>query len=149
MGGPPVEALGTARPQGEWPAHSTDSSPQAPFLPQDQTHAMHTQTLPSAVQQEALRRRARGERIGFVPTMGFLHRGHTSLFDVARERCDWLVASIFVNPLQFGPNEDLSTYPRDPEGDAEKCRQHGVDLLLNLSYRAIKLRNKLICSCQS
>lgn len=90
---------------------------------------MRVETAPSAVQTEALARRARGERVGFVPTMGFLHRGHTSLFDLARARCDWLVASIYVNPLQFGPGEDLDRYPRDPEGDAEKCRAHGVDLL--------------------
>jgi len=82
-----------------------------------------------AVQEEALVRRARGERVGFVPTMGFLHRGHTSLFALARPRCDWLVASIFVNPLQFGPTEDLARYPRDPEGDAAKARAEGVDLL--------------------
>lgn len=82
-----------------------------------------------AVQAQALARRARGERVGFVPTMGFLHRGHTSLFDLARARCDWLVASIYVNPLQFGAGEDLSTYPRDPEGDAAKARAHGVDCL--------------------
>ena len=90
---------------------------------------MRTETDPNALQREALRRRARGERVGFVPTMGFLHRGHTSLFDLARGRCDWLVASIFVNPLQFGPGEDLDRYPRDPDGDAQKCRDHGVDVL--------------------
>lgn len=61
--------------------------------------------------------------------MGFLHRGHTSLFDLARSECDWLVASIYVNPLQFAPGEDLDSYPRDREGDREKCRAHGVDCL--------------------
>ena len=90
---------------------------------------MHIETDPAALQREALRRRARGERVGFVPTMGFLHRGHTSLFDLARGRCDWLVASIYVNPLQFGPGEDLDRYPRDPHGDAQQCQQHGVDVL--------------------
>ena len=92
---------------------------------------MQTWTDPLALQAEALRRRARGERVGFVPTMGFLHAGHTSLMDIARARCDWLVASIFVNPLQFAPGEDLAQYPRDPEGDARKCREHGVDALLS------------------
>lgn len=91
---------------------------------------MQTYTDPLALQAEALRRRAAGQRIGFVPTMGFLHAGHTSLMDLARERCDWLVASIYVNPLQFGPNEDLDQYPRDPEGDSARCRDHGVDALL-------------------
>ncbi len=73
--------------------------------------------------------RKAGLRIGFVPTMGYLHTGHTSLMDVARGACDRLVVSIFVNPLQFGPGEDLDRYPRDPEGDAAKCRAHGTDLL--------------------
>lgn len=90
---------------------------------------MRTLTDPAALAAEALQRRARGERVGFVPTMGFLHAGHTSLMDLARPRCDWLVASIYVNPLQFGPNEDLDRYPRDPVGDAEKCAAHGVDVL--------------------
>ena len=90
---------------------------------------MQTLTDWRAVQREALERRSQGQRVGFVPTMGFLHHGHTSLFDLARERCDWLVASIYVNPLQFGAGEDLSTYPRDPEGDAAKALAHGVDLL--------------------
>ena len=90
---------------------------------------MRIETDPAAVQAEALRRRAAGQTVGFVPTMGFLHRGHTSLFDLARARCDWLVASIYVNPLQFGPGEDLDRYPRDPEGDADKCAAHGCDLL--------------------
>ena len=86
-------------------------------------------TDPAALQQQALARRARGERIGFVPTMGYLHSGHTSLMDIARPRCDWLVASIYVNPLQFGPDEDFDSYPRDPEGDAARCAAAGVDAL--------------------
>ena len=73
--------------------------------------------------------RAAGKRVGFVPTMGFLHRGHTSLMALARPRCELLVVSIYVNPLQFGPTEDLARYPRDPEGDAEQCRAAGVDVL--------------------
>jgi pantoate--beta-alanine ligase len=86
-------------------------------------------TDPSKMQVQALARRARGERIGLVPTMGYLHSGHTSLMEIARKRCDWLVASIYVNPLQFGPNEDLDRYPRDPGGDAAKCAAAGVDAL--------------------
>lgn len=70
-----------------------------------------------------------GQAVGFVPTMGFLHEGHTSLMDLLRPRCHTLVVSIFVNPLQFGPNEDLDRYPRDPEGDAARCQAHGTDLL--------------------
>ncbi|HJU68686.1 MAG TPA: pantoate--beta-alanine ligase [Gemmatimonadaceae bacterium] len=73
--------------------------------------------------------RARGARIGFVPTMGFLHEGHLRLVDEARRRADLVVMSIFVNPLQFGPTEDLSRYPRDEAGDAAKADARGVDLL--------------------
>jgi pantoate--beta-alanine ligase len=72
---------------------------------------------------------ADGARIGFVPTMGFLHAGHVSLMRRLRPVVDRLVVSIYVNPLQFGPNEDLDTYPRDPEGDAAKCREAGADVL--------------------
>jgi pantoate--beta-alanine ligase len=73
--------------------------------------------------------RARGKRIGFVPTMGFLHEGHLRLVDEAHQRADVVVMSIFVNPLQFGPTEDLARYPRDADGDAAKAEARGVDLL--------------------
>ncbi len=70
-----------------------------------------------------------GERIGFVPTMGNLHAGHYSLIEIARQHCDRVVASIFVNPTQFGPNEDFSTYPRTPDEDAAGLQANGCDLL--------------------
>ena len=73
--------------------------------------------------------RARGARIGFVPTMGFLHEGHLRLVDEARRRTGCVVMSLFVNPTQFGPNEDFSRYPRDLEGDAAKAEGRGVDLM--------------------
>ncbi len=73
--------------------------------------------------------RSQGRTIGFVPTMGFLHDGHVSLMGRARQSCDIVVASIFVNPTQFGPREDFSRYPRDVEGDRKKCEAAGVDVL--------------------
>jgi pantoate--beta-alanine ligase len=73
--------------------------------------------------------RARGAPIGFVPTMGFLHEGHLRLVDEAKRRSSCVVMSLFVNPTQFGPNEDFSRYPRDLEGDAAKAEGRGVDLM--------------------
>jgi pantoate--beta-alanine ligase len=73
--------------------------------------------------------RARGARVALVPTMGYLHAGHLTLVERARERADWVAMSVFVNPLQFGPSEDLDRYPRDLERDAALAREHGVDLL--------------------
>jgi pantoate--beta-alanine ligase len=70
-----------------------------------------------------------GRRIGFVPTMGNLHAGHHSLVELARERSDVVVASVFVNPTQFGPDEDFTRYPRTPEADAEGLAAHGCDVL--------------------
>jgi pantoate--beta-alanine ligase len=74
--------------------------------------------------------RAAGKRIGFVPTMGFLHQGHLSLVDVAREHgAGFVVVSIFVNPKQFGPAEDFDRYPRNETRDRELLEQRGVDVL--------------------
>jgi pantoate--beta-alanine ligase len=73
--------------------------------------------------------RARSQRVGLVPTMGYLHEGHRSLIRAARTATDLVVVTIFVNPLQFGANEDLSTYPRDLEGDLAQCRAEGVDIV--------------------
>ena len=67
--------------------------------------------------------------IGFVPTMGALHAGHFSLIDTARRECGFVVVSIFVNPTQFGPNEDYERYPRPLEQDLAGCESHGVDLV--------------------
>lgn len=73
--------------------------------------------------------RADGRRVGFVPTMGNLHEGHYSLLQVARTHAAHVVASVFVNPTQFGPHEDYARYPRTPEADADGLRQHGCDVL--------------------
>ena len=73
--------------------------------------------------------RAGGRILGFVPTMGALHEGHTSLVARAKKECSPLIASIFVNPKQFGPYEDFAKYPRAFESDSEKLKQAGVDVL--------------------
>jgi pantoate--beta-alanine ligase len=73
--------------------------------------------------------RRAGSSIGLVPTMGFFHEGHLALIDAARDACDVLVVSLFVNPSQFGPSEDLDAYPRDERRDADLAERHGVDVL--------------------
>ncbi len=78
-----------------------------------------------------------GERIGCVPTMGALHAGHMSLVVDCRERSDFVVVTIFVNPTQFSPTEDLSEYPRPLEDDLAKCREAGVDLVFTPEVHAL------------
>ena len=90
---------------------------------------MHTISTVREMQDWADATRTRGERIGFVPTMGYLHDGHLSLVRAAQRRSDRTVASIFVNPLQFGASEDLSRYPRDLEGDRRRLTEVGTDVL--------------------
>lgn len=83
----------------------------------------------SAMQAEALALRSAGRRIGLVPTMGFLHEGHASLIRIARARADIVIVTLFVNPTQFGPAEDLGAYPRDFDRDRAVCEAEGTDLL--------------------
>ncbi|MEA2342740.1 MAG: pantoate--beta-alanine ligase, partial [Thermoanaerobaculia bacterium] len=80
--------------------------------------------------EEVRAARSHGAHIGFIPTMGFLHEGHLSLIDAAREAgANFIVVSIFVNPKQFAPNEDLASYPRDEARDKALLESKNVDLL--------------------
>jgi pantoate--beta-alanine ligase len=90
---------------------------------------MRTETTVAGMKAAAAELRARGRSIGLVPTMGYLHEGHLSLVRECRKRADVTVVSIFVNPLQFGPQEDFRRYPRDPERDASLLEKEGVDIL--------------------
>ncbi|MCS7244515.1 MAG: pantoate--beta-alanine ligase [candidate division WOR-3 bacterium] len=85
--------------------------------------------------------RREGRTIGFVPTMGYLHQGHTSLFKIARKKSHILVVSIFVNPLQFGPNEDYKEYPRDLQRDLEICKNENVDIVFAPSESEMYLKD--------
>lgn len=73
--------------------------------------------------------RSKNKIIGFVPTMGFLHNGHLSLIKEARKKADIVFVSIYVNPLQFAPTEDLSRYPRDFKRDEKLCKDAGADYI--------------------
>lgn len=89
------------------------------------------------MQSHAISLRSGGCLIGLVPTMGCLHEGHLALVDSAREKADKVIVSIFVNPAQFGPNEDYERYPRAMESDLEKCRERGVDIVFTPSVEAM------------
>lgn len=90
---------------------------------------MKTHRKPAELRTALRMCRGRGETIAFVPTMGFLHRGHAALMREARARADVVVVSVFVNPTQFGPGEDLAAYPRDLDRDRKLCEAEGVSHL--------------------
>ena len=92
---------------------------------------MQIVTTIKEVREQVKEWRRAGYSIGFVPTMGYLHEGHASLMQRAKKECDKVVASIFVNPMQFGANEDLDSYPRDLQADAGLCDSIGVDLIFH------------------
>ena len=83
------------------------------------------------VRKQVKKWREEGLSVGLVPTMGYLHEGHKSLIDKAVEQNDRVVVSIFVNPMQFGPTEDLESYPRDLKKDAALCEAAGVDIIFH------------------
>ena len=83
------------------------------------------------VRNEVKSWRKEGLTVGLVPTMGYLHEGHKSLIDRAVSECDRVVVSDFVNPMQFGPTEDLASYPRDIDADAKLCEAAGANLIFH------------------
>ncbi|HET7458114.1 MAG TPA: pantoate--beta-alanine ligase, partial [Gemmatimonadaceae bacterium] len=105
---------------------------------------MRTVTTVAELRGAVAEARAAGARVGFVPTMGFLHEGHLRLVDAARREADFVVMSIFVNPLQFAPTEDLARYPRDPEGDSAKAAARGVDLLFTPAVAEMYAANRAV-----
>lgn len=90
---------------------------------------LHVEESIAGVRRRVAEARAAGSSVGFVPTMGALHAGHVSLIEAARGRCGFVAVSIFVNPTQFGPNEDFGRYPRTIEADLAACRDAGADLV--------------------
>ena len=82
--------------------------------------------------------RSAGSSIGLVPTMGFLHEGHASLINASTDQRDVTIVSIYVNPLQFSPDEDFSDYPRDISSDLKLCDKHGTDVVFAPSEEEIK-----------
>lgn len=92
---------------------------------------MNIESTVNAVRNQVKEWRSQGLSVGLVPTMGYLHEGHASLIKAARADNDKVVVSIFVNPMQFGPKEDLASYPRDLKKDSALCESLGVDLIFH------------------
>ncbi len=120
---------------------------------------MQTRVVKTIAEMRTCVARARRElqTVGFVPTMGALHGGHISLIEAAAKRCDYVVVSIFVNPTQFGPGEDLAKYPRSFEKDVAICQEHGVNAIFapdvnemypreNLTWVTVEKLAERLCS---
>ena len=88
-------------------------------------------TTVDGVRKQVKEWRKEGLSVGLVPTMGYLHEGHKSLIDKAVAENDRVVVSVFVNPIQFGPTEDLASYPRDLDRDAELCEKAGANVIFH------------------
>ncbi|TWB49906.1 pantoate--beta-alanine ligase [Nitrospirillum viridazoti] len=116
---------------------STDTAAMAPPPASSSTGPLAIVRTPADLRARVAAWRKEGLRVGLVPTMGALHEGHLTLVKRARELADRVVASVFVNPTQFGPNEDFSRYPRDEAGDARLLAGAGCDLLYAPGVEAI------------
>jgi pantoate--beta-alanine ligase len=108
---------------------SVNAASPVPPKPSSDSAAPPIATAPADLRARVRAWRAAGERIALVPTMGDLHAGHLALIEAARRHADRVVASVFVNPLQFGPGEDYATYPRRLAGDAERLAEYGTALI--------------------
>jgi pantoate--beta-alanine ligase len=102
---------------------------------------MHFVKTISTLKKILGKHKKRGEIVGFVPTMGYLHEGHLSLVRIARKKSHCVVVSLFVNPMQFGPHEDFHRYPRGMKHDLQLLRQEGVDIVFCPSVRAMYPRD--------
>src|SRR5258707_9959387 len=112
-------------------------------IPSTATSVRRVSTIED-IREAVMSARKSGARIGFVPTMGALHQGHLSLVERARQESDVIVMSIFVNPTQFGPNEDFARYPRPIEEDVRLASGAGVDILFTPSVEEMYAEKRMV-----